>query len=137
MTEEDFEHQRKIERKRRLLATIIAAKGSAAVPLGLIEEVLRAIREAGYLVIDKSRVVNVQTSHMFTAEQLALGNAVDKMKAHMRKIAAIGIGRHMLDKGGIEFEEREARDGSLELRSSAYVIWPKPHGETVRDETTE
>ena len=123
-----FERQRERERKRRLLATIVAAKGRAAVPLDLIEEVLRAVREAGYLVIDKSRVVDVHTSHHFTEDELDL---VPKLLDHVRKTAALQIGRHMLDKGGIEFEERE---GGRELRSTAYVIWPKPHGDIVRDE---
>jgi hypothetical protein len=123
-----FERQRERERKRRLLATIVAAKGRAAVPLELIEEVLRAVREAGYLVIDKDRVVDVHTSHRFREEERDL---VPKVMDHVRKTAALQIGRHLLDKGGIEFEEL---DGGLELRSTAYVIWPKPHGEIVHDE---
>lgn len=123
-----FERQRKRERKRRLLATIISAKGRAAVPLDLIEEVLRAVREAGYLIIDKDRVVDVHTSHHFREDERDL---VPKLLDHVRKTAALKIGRHMLDKGGIEFEEL---DGGRELRSTAYVIWPKPHGELVRDE---
>jgi hypothetical protein len=123
-----FERRRERERKRRLLAIIIAAKGRAAVPLDLIEEVLRAVREAGYLVIDKDRVVDVHTSHRFKEDERDL---IPKIMDHVRKTAAIQIGRHMLDKGGIEFEEL---DGGRELRSTAYVIWPKPHGEIVRDE---
>lgn len=124
----EFARQRERERKRRLLATIVAAKGRAAVPLDLIEEVLRAVREAGYLIIDKDRVVDVHTSHRFRGDERDL---IPKVMDHVRKSAAVGIGRHMLDKGGIEFEEL---DGGLELRSTAYVIWPKPHGEIIRDE---
>jgi hypothetical protein len=123
-----FERQRERERKRRVLATIVAAKGRAAVPLELIEEVLRAVREAGYLVIDKDRVVDVHTSYRIREEERDL---VPKLMDHVRKTAAFQIGRHLLDKGGIEFEEL---DGGRELRSTAYVIWPKPHGEIVRDE---
>lgn len=123
-----FERQRERERKRRILATIVAAKGRANASIGTIEEVLRAVREAGYLVIDKSRVVDVHTSHRFRDHERDL---VPKPLDHVRKTAALQIGRHMLDNGGIEFEDL---DGGRELRSTAYVIWPKPHGEIVRDE---
>jgi hypothetical protein len=123
-----FERRRERERKRRILATIVSAKGKAAATLDTIEEVLRAVRAAGYLIIDKDRVVDVHTSHRFKEEERDL---IPKLLDHVRKTAAIGIGRHMLDKGGIEFEEL---DGGRELRSTAYVIWPKQHGELVRDE---
>jgi hypothetical protein len=91
-----FERQRERERKRRVLATIVAAKGRAAVPLELIEEVLRAVREAGYLVIDKDRVVDVHTSYRIREEERDL---VPKLMDHVRKTAAFQIGRHLARQG--------------------------------------
>jgi hypothetical protein len=124
----EYERRRERDRKRRVLATIVATKGQTTATINTIEEVLRAVREAGYLIIDKDRVVEVRTSHRFHEDERDL---VPKLLDHVRKTAALQIGRHMLDKGGIEFEEL---DGGRELRSTAYVIWPKPHGEIVRDE---
>lgn len=133
MSESEYEPERwKRERQRDLhrkqLAMNIATKGQATVTLDAIEEVLRAAREAGYLIVDKDRVVDVHTSHHFCEEERDL---IPKMLDHVRKTAAHEIGRHMLDKGGIEFEEL---DGGMELRSTAYVIWPKAHRALVRDE---
>jgi hypothetical protein len=126
--EEDWERRRERDRRRRLLAQIVQTAGKATATLDTIEEVLRAVREAGYLIIDKDRVVDVHTSHRFREEERDL---IPQLIGHVRKTAALGIGRHMLDKGGIEFEEL---DGGMELRSTAYVIWPKPHRDLVRDE---
>lgn len=127
---ERWKRERERDLRRKQLAMNIATKGQATVTLDAIEEVLRAAREAGYLIIDKDRVVDVHTSHRFREEERDL---IPKMLDHVRKTAAHGIGRHMLDKGGIEFEEL---NGGMELRSTAYVIWPKPHRDLVRDETT-
>jgi hypothetical protein len=126
--EEDWERRRERDMRRRLLAQIVQTAGKATATLDTIEEVLRAVREAGYLIIDKDRVVDVHTSHRFREEERDL---IPQLIGHVRKTAALGIGRHMLDKGGIEFEEL---DGGMELRSTAYVIWPKPHRDLVRDE---
>ena len=128
----EFERRHKLDRKRKLFAITIATKGQCILPLGTIEEVLRAVRGAGYLIIDKDRVVDLHTSHYISEIERDL--AISPLLDHMRKAAAHQIARHMLDHGGIEFEK--LNDG-LELRSTAYVIWPKPHRELVRDEVPD
>jgi hypothetical protein len=116
--------------KQAVLATIIAAKGATALTLSQIEDALRAIRKAGYLVVDKERVVDLHTAHLFNEYEMAFTDFA-KVQEYARKSAAQQIGRHMLDKGGIEFE---MLSNGAEMRSTAYVIWPKPHREIVRDE---
>lgn len=127
-----FGRQYKRDAKRKALAINIVAKSRTPLTLSQMDDALSAIRKAGYLVIDKERVVNLHSSHMFNEHERAFADFA-KVQDYARKSAAQQIGRRMLDRGGIEFETLQ--NGS-ELRSTAYVIWPKPHQEIIRDETS-
>jgi hypothetical protein len=128
MAASPYERERELDRRREDMALRIMARSKCPFTTTEMKDMLKAVREAGYRIIDNDRIIDHHAVKHIPVHDIP-------HKSHIRRHMALQFGEALAERGGIDFTERELKDGAIELRGDMFVIHATPMRSIVRDET--